>query len=108
MMSSPDILAPYLIHFENTKPNAVESLKIYDECMSDVQSNYAERLDHSQQKYEEVEYSPIYKSRVCIRDFSYIVIIFQVCREENRLQKFMNIVHDRLSAEEYEYYLQKW
>lgn len=60
MMSSPDILAPYLIHFENDKPNAVESLKIYDECMSDVQSNYTERLNHSQQKHEEVECYSIY------------------------------------------------
>lgn len=43
MTSTPDILAPYLVHF-TTKPNAIESVQIYEKCLNDIQIDFTERL----------------------------------------------------------------
>lgn len=53
MTSAPDILAPYLVHFD-TKPNAIESVQIYERCLNDIQTDYTERLDIVRKKHEEV------------------------------------------------------
>lgn len=43
MTSTPDILAPYIVHF-TTKPNANESLQIYEKCLNDIQIDFIESL----------------------------------------------------------------
>lgn len=34
--------------------------------------------------------------------------MFQICREEENLKTFLSIIHDRLNAEEYQHYLDRW
>lgn len=53
MTSAPDILAPYLVHFD-TKPNTIESVQIYEKCLNDIQNDYTERLTVLRKNYEEV------------------------------------------------------
>lgn len=53
MTSAPDLLAPYLAHF-TTKPNAMESLNIFEQCLNDIRIDYADRLGNLKQKLEEV------------------------------------------------------
>lgn len=53
MISAPDILAPYLVYYK-TKPNAMESMQIYQKCLNDIQMDFTERLTHLRGKYEEV------------------------------------------------------
>lgn len=55
MTSAPDILAPYLVHFD-TKPNAIESVQIYERCLNDIQTDYTERLEIVRKKHEEVRF----------------------------------------------------
>lgn len=43
MTTAPDILTPYLVHFA-TKPNAIESVQIYEKCLNDIQTDFTERL----------------------------------------------------------------
>lgn len=53
MTSAPDILAPYLVYYK-TKPNATESVQIYQKCLSDIQMDFTERLTYLRGKYEAV------------------------------------------------------
>lgn len=53
MTSAPDFLAPYLVHF-TTKPNAVESLQIYEQYLNDIRTDYAGRLNHLKQQLDDV------------------------------------------------------
>lgn len=53
MISAPDILAPYLVYYK-TKPNAAESLQIYQKCLDDIQMDFTDRLTYLRGKYEDV------------------------------------------------------
>lgn len=53
MTSAPDILAPYLVHF-TMKPNAIESVQIYEECLNDIQSDFTILLDSLRCEHEGV------------------------------------------------------
>lgn len=55
MTSAPDMLAPYLVHF-TTKPNAIESAKIYEECLNDIQTDFTERLNFLRRQYDDVSF----------------------------------------------------
>lgn len=53
MTTAPDILAPYLVHFD-TKPNAIESVQIYEKCLNDIQTDFTERLEILRKQHEDV------------------------------------------------------
>lgn len=53
MTSAPDLLAPYLVHF-TTKPNAMESVQIYEQCLNDIRNDYVGKLNHLKQQFEDV------------------------------------------------------
>lgn len=53
MTSAPDILAPYLVHF-TTKPNAIESVQIYEKCLNDIQIDFTERLTMLRHQLDDV------------------------------------------------------
>lgn len=60
MSSTPDILAPYLVHFIS-KPTATESLEIFKRCLDDIRSDYDEMLNHLKQQHENVSLIQIFK-----------------------------------------------
>lgn len=53
MSSTPDILAPYLVHF-TSKPTATESLKIYEQCLNDIRFDYEAMLNQLRKQHENV------------------------------------------------------
>lgn len=53
MSSTPDILAPFLVHFVS-KPTATESLQIYEQCLNNIRSDYEAMLNHLKQQHENV------------------------------------------------------
>lgn len=53
MTSAPDILAPYAVHF-TTKPNAIESVKIYEQCLNDIQTEFTDLLATLRRQHEDV------------------------------------------------------
>lgn len=53
MSSTPDILSPYLVHY-TSKPTATESLKIYEQCLNDISSDYDALLNHLKHQHENV------------------------------------------------------
>lgn len=53
MTSTPDILAPYLVHF-TTKPNAIESVQIYEKCLNDIHTDFTERLAMIRNRLDDV------------------------------------------------------
>lgn len=53
MTSTPDILAPYLVHFP-AKPNAADSVHIYEKCLNDIQTDFTERLAFVRQQFDHV------------------------------------------------------
>lgn len=53
MTTAPDILAPYLVQFTG-KPNAIESAKIYDECINGIQTEFTEHLNFLRRQYDDV------------------------------------------------------
>lgn len=55
MTSAPDILAPYIVHF-TTKPNAIESVQIYEKCLNDIQTDFTELLTTLRQQHEDVNF----------------------------------------------------
>lgn len=59
MTSTPDILAPYLVHF-TTKPNAIESVQIYEKCLNDIQTDFTERLTILRHQHEDVNFANIF------------------------------------------------
>lgn len=59
MTSTPDILAPYLVHFA-TKPNAIESIQIYEKCLTDIQTDFTERLTMLRYQLDDVSALVLY------------------------------------------------
>lgn len=53
MTSAPDILAPYIVHF-TTKPNAIESVQIYEQCLNDIQTEFTDLLATLRRQQEDV------------------------------------------------------
>lgn len=53
MTSAPDILAPYIVHF-TTKPNAIESVQIYEQCLNDIQTEFTDLLATLRRQHEDV------------------------------------------------------
>lgn len=102
MTSAPDILAPYLVHFD-TKPNAIESVQIYERCLNDIQTDYTERLDIVREKHDEVWFFSfeIKKvERIKINLFS-----FQVCTEIEQLKLYLDLYGDKIKKTEYDNYI---
>lgn len=54
LQSDADYLAPYLVYYENRRPNRVESIAVYEDCMRDVKTNFLEMLNELQRRYDEV------------------------------------------------------
>lgn len=54
--SSPDFIAPYLVRFVNGKPNATESIDIYEKCLQDIQNDFTDLLNNLQQLYDQVNH----------------------------------------------------
>lgn len=56
LSSPPDFIAPYLVQFANGKPNASESIEIYEKCLTNIQTNFTDLLNNLQQLYEQVNH----------------------------------------------------
>lgn len=50
----PDFIAPYLVRFTNGKPNATESIEIYEQCLKTIQTDFTDLLNNLQQLYDQV------------------------------------------------------
>lgn len=73
MTSTPDILAPYLVHF-TTKPNAIESVQIYEKCLNDIQIDFSERLAMLRNQLDDVSTSCVHALFIS-HDFTHDVMI---------------------------------
>lgn len=120
MTSAPDILAPYLVHF-TTKPNAIESVQIYEKCLNDIQIDFTERLTMLRQQLDDV--SVRYARRVCAHEiFEIWFDIFkssartkstpkncdlQVQSEMECLKKCLNMYENELDTKDYEHYVKQ-
>lgn len=100
LSASPDFIAPYLVRFVSGRPDATESIEIYEKCLKNIQTDYTELLNCLQQLYEQVSHFGRTRSSAMNDLFNHFRIDFGRAREFEEISEpiWREIGGVRLSA----------